>query len=208
MQPATLKKFFQDVVKLLEDHRVRFALTGGFVASIYRDEPRATHDLDFLLFAEESPEQQAHELLKKLKFHPRVVRQADLEGGPMFAIKNQLSPVCIVVGREESLIGVDFLLPTLMWVTEAVERAQHNQIDFGFGGVPCVRIEDFIISKLISYNNQKTRFKDLDDLQSVFQKKQEIDFVYLKTRIAKYNLKIPEVLKDSVPVELRKLIRK
>lgn len=204
----TLSEFFHSVIVLLEKKKVQFALAGGFVASIYRDQPRATQDLDFLLLSGENSEKKAQEILSELNLESLTLRKAQLEGGPMFAIKNKSSPVCIVAGRKQNSIGVDFLLPTIPWVSEALERAQHNGVDFGFGKVPCITPEDFILSKLYSYENQKTRFMDLDDLQSVFQKKHSIDFVYLKTRMSKLNLKIPAILSSSVPDELRKLIRK
>lgn len=203
-----LINFFEHVVRILEKHHVQFALAGGFVASLYRDHPRATQDLDFLIFTKDSSEKKAKEIFKELGLESHEVRKAQLEGGPMFAIKNKSTPVCIMVGRKENSMGVDFLLPPMPWFLEALDRAQHNQIDFGFGEIPCITPEDFILSKLYSYENQKTRFMDLDDLQSVFKKNTDLDLLYLKTRMMNLGFKIPQLLNDSTPAELRKLIRK
>lgn len=203
----TLNDFFIHLVQLLQKHNVQFALAGGFVASIYRSHPRATQDLDFLIYSEKSSEKKAREILTELHLEHHELRKAQLEGGPMFAIKNKSTPVCILAGRKENSIGVDFLLPTLPWADEALERAQYNLVNFGFGNIPCVTVEDLILSKLYSFDNQKTRFMDLDDLQSIFQKKHEIDFVYLSQRLKFLNLKIPELLKESVSDELKKFIK-
>jgi len=38
-----------------------------------------------------------------------------------------------VIGRERedsSYVGIDFLLPVLPWISDAIERAQANQLDY------------------------------------------------------------------------------
>jgi hypothetical protein len=81
------------------------------------------------------------------------------------------------------------------WVEIALERSQANRIDFGFGPVTCITVEDLVLSKLYSVKNQSTRFMDLDDLKSIFEVNQKLDWVYLRHQMKQLNLTVPESLK-------------
>ena len=60
-------------------------------------------------------------------------------------------PAAIIVGRAGELdVGVDFILPEMPWFESAITRAQANQLDFGFGEIPCITLEDMIIAKLFA----------------------------------------------------------
>ena len=108
----------------------------------------------------------------------------------------------MVCGVDKSKIQVDFLLPGIPWFKEALQRAQNHRIDFGFAKVPCLTVEDFILSKFYSVANRADRFKDLDDLQSVFRANRALDFDYLVNRMSELRLKIPEVLRKEAPKRL------
>lgn len=195
---------FKLVVSLLHRENIDYAIAGGIVASLYRDQIRATQDIDIAIYSEQSSEKLVEKLLVELHLNPFRIRKADLEGGPMFAIKNKSTPVWMVVGRNENAIGTDFILEKVPWVSEAIARSKSNRVDFGFGPVPCITVEDFLISKLFSYQNQKRRFKDLDDLQSVWINKKNHSFQieYLAKRLHDLHLKIPKEIKDVIPPEL------
>jgi hypothetical protein len=47
-----------------------------------------------------------------------------------------------------------------------VRRAQANEVDFGFGRVPALTIEDVVLSKLYALMAARLRAKDLDARQS------------------------------------------
>jgi len=197
-----LIEFFKDVVKVLEKSDVAYALAGGLVASMYRENERTTNDLDFLIMAEKGTQQAATAIIKKFKLVPHVVRSADVEGGPLFAIKKKNTKPYIVAGRakkDEHSLGLDFILPSMPWFDEAIERAQYNRIDFGFGPIPSLTKEDVIISKFYSLKNDPTRFNDLDDLKSIMQAGHEIDMPYICGQMQKLQLVVPDTLKGIVP---------
>ena len=119
------------------------------------------------------------EVLQSLGFSAGEVTQAQLQGGPLFAIKNRSTPIQIVVGRlkdHPNDLGVDFLVPEMPWVKEAVTRAQTNLMEIGLPyTVPILTPEDLIISKLFAYRDKKTRYKNLDDLRELLPAKESLD---------------------------------
>lgn len=194
-----LISFFKKVVKALQTANAKYALAGGLVSSIYRKNERATNDLDFLIFSGEKTQEVAFLIIKQFGLEPHVIRKADLEGGPMFAIKRKNTTPYIIAGRTEKKIGLDFILPAMPWFEEAIKRARFNEIDFGFGHIPCLTKEDIVISKLYSLQNDKTRFNDLDDLKSIFQANSDIDVPYICGQMQKLKLCVPDSIKDFVP---------
>lgn len=206
-----LKSFFKKIVGILKREKVRYALAGGLTASIYRQEERLTRDLDFLIFSEFHPEQKAIEIIRSLDLEPHLVRKADLEGGPLFLIKSKRSAPWIVAGRgpkDSSKIGVDFILPALPWFENALKRAERNTIDFGFGKVPCLTVEDVILSKFFSLRNDPTRFNDLDDLKSIFLVKHPLDLAYLAGEMRRLGLEVPPPVRDLAPKVLHLVSKK
>lgn len=200
-----LSEFLEKVVKTLQSKKIKYALAGGLVASLYRANERLTKDLDFLILAGAETESLARSIIKEFGLTPHIVRKADLEGGPMFAIKRKSTPAYIIAGRakdESSKIGLDFILPEMPWFEKAIARAAQNQIDFGFGKVPCLTKEDIIIAKLYSLKNDSKRFNDLDDLKSIFQAQQNLDLAYLASRMQELKIIIPDSIKDFIPKPL------
>lgn len=197
-----LADFLKKVARVLKKSGVEYALAGGLVASIYRENERTTKDLDFLILAEKDTQKTAASIIKSFKLEPHLIRKADLEGGPMFAIKRKSTTPLIVAGRagnDKNSIGLDFILPEMPWFGKAIERAMHNQIDFGFGPIPCLTKEDVIISKFYSLKNDKTRFNDLDDLKSIFLSGRELDLPYICGQMQALELPVPNELKGIVP---------
>lgn len=200
----TISEQLKNVTVLLEKHSVSYALAGGVVASLYREEERLTRDLDFIFFSKHS-ESLCSEVLKELNLIPVPLTKAELEGGPLHAIKRKSTPVWMICGtsNEPSQVRVDFLLPSIPWCEKALERAV--RVDFGFGKIPCLTVEDFLLSKLFSLANRSDRFKDLDDLQAIFRAKSKLDLTYLSDRMVELKLRIPQVLKKDAPTELIRL---
>ena len=197
-----LEQTLELVVGILNERGLSYALAGGLAASLYRDELRVTQDIDIVLISDGNTLELAESLLKELKLKPRLARKADLEGGPLFAIKRNNTPPLIVAGRDpqkKEIIGVDFILPAMPWANAAVERAKSNQIDFGFGKVPTISVEDLIVAKLWAICGSKKREKDVDDLRSIFSVGHELDCSYIVGHMQEHLLRIPESLEGDVP---------
>lgn len=204
----TPSQFLKSVVLELRKRKLRFAVAGGLVTSLYRQELRATADLDLILLADSKT---ASQVIKSFHLNPSLVRKADFEGGPLFAIKRKSTPPIMVAGRNKSdlkAVGLDFLLPEVPWFDHALQRSIENQYDFGFGQVPCLTVEDIIVAKLMAYQNNNSRFKDLDDLQSVFLANHKLDLDYIYGRMCEFKLKIPASLKEVAPSVLKRAHKK
>lgn len=200
-----IQEFLKKVVGELKRRNIRFGIAGGLVASIYRAEERFTKDLDFLIFSESKTQTVAEEIIKFFGLTPFTIRKADLEGGPLFAVKKKNTSPYIIVGRDKNdpeKIGLDFILPEMPWFQNALDRAEQNKIDFGFDKIPCLTVEDVIIAKFYSYKNDQSRFNDLDDLKSIFSAKHALDLVYLSGQMQRLALKVPKLIQKMVPREL------
>lgn len=197
-----LADFFRKVVSTLKANVSDYALAGGLIASVYRKDKRTTDDLDFLILSGRKTQEVASSIIKQLGLVPHIIRKADLEGGPMFAIKRKNTAPYIVTGRaekNEKKIGLDFILPNMPWFEEAIKRAKFNEIDFGFGPIACLTKEDVIISKLYSLQNDQSRFNDMDDLKSIFQAGHDIDIPYICGQMQRLKLSVPVGIKDFTP---------
>jgi len=209
----TLNEFLKSVSNALEIEKVRYALAGGLITSIYRLEERTTKDIDFLIFAQSNTQDVAAKIIKNFGLIPSIIRKADLEGGPMFAIKKKNTHPFIIAGRninDPEKIGLDFILPQMPWFESALPRAEENKIDFGFGKIPCLTVEDIILSKFYSLKNDSLRFNDLDDLKSIFNAHHDLDLSYLTGQMQKFRFIVPDQIDRIVPNQLRltsKMIR-
>ena len=183
-----------DAIGLLKQEGIQFALAGGLIASLYRKVPRATADIDFAVMLED--ESRATKILEAMGLEVHAFRKANLEGGPAFAIKRGNSPVYMLCGRPpQPGFGVDLILSRVPWVGRALERAQSNLVDFGAGKVPCLTVEDLLISKFYSASNQPSRFMDLDDLKSILESQEDLDWFYLRDQMSVIGIAVPESIR-------------
>jgi predicted nucleotidyltransferase component of viral defense system len=189
----TLKKSLM----LLEQYNIPYAIAGGLAANLYRSELRLTADLDIAVMADISMLKKLSKILAELDLATGQVKEGDLKKIP-FRRKKSKTVVQIIVGRNTSnsqSIGVDFLLMTLPWVTNAIKRAQFNKIKIFEHICPCLTIEDLFLAKLHALKNDK-RFKDLDDVEQLLTKQKEFDLAYLTGRMLELQLPIPaEIIK-------------
>lgn len=184
---------------LLDRRECKYAVAGGIAAAIYRTQPRATFDVDFLVIAKSNTEAVASDILIDLSLVPVFVKENTLTRQP--AMNKKRKPNVIIVGRDKDNpdeIGVDFLLPTLPWAEDALQRAEYNKIDFGKGALPTITVEDLIIAKIFA-----GRLKDLDDLESIFQANHPLDMPYLTGKIQQHELRLPLELRKCSPKEIR-----
>ena len=205
----TLEEQLRAGVALLQKHKLSFAVAGGMAASIYREEERLTKDIDFIIDGSGDLVQLSKEMISELGLRTLAVRKADLEGGPLFAIKKKNTAVMLLIGRDpdKKAPGVDFLLPINNWVPRALERAKHNMLDWGFERLPTLTAEDVIVAKLIS-SKSKNREQDILDLRSIFRSECILDFTYLIARMKEFSLSLPMPVYDSSPIELQRASRR
>lgn len=210
MTRGDLRSTLERIVSSLTEQRIAFALAGGLAASLYRRDIRTTNDIDLVFDGDEPPEAGARAFIEQQGLEARFLRKADLQGGPMFAIKGRRTPVWIVAGRHASdpdALGLDLILRRLPWAPEALKRAQQHRVDFGFGPIPTVTLEDFIVSKSLAVANRSDRFQDLDDLKSVFQADHELDSAYLVARMQALGLALPSQIEKLAPPSLARVSR-
>ena len=206
----TLEALFRGAVEELRARDVLFAVAGGFAADLYRHETRLTMDVDLGILTETDAVATATSIIESLGLEAGIVREADLAGGPMSAIRQRRPAPSVVVGRpagEPSAPGVDILLPALAWTPEAIRRAQANDIDFGFGPVPTLTLEDVFVAKMFALRAAPVRAKDPDDLQSICQAQHEIDMPYLAGQLRRFRIRVPRDAAPFLPDWIVKLAR-
>jgi hypothetical protein len=206
----SLESLFRGAVEALRERDVSFAVAGGLAADLYRREPRLTMDVDLAIVMPSRELSTAKDVLASLGLSPGVAREADLAGGPMFAIRRKSTRPCMVVGRREGAPageGVDILLSSIPWVTDATRRAQDNPVDFGFGPVPALTVEDIILSKLYALISARLRAKDLDDLQSIYEAEVEVDVAYLAGQMRRFKIVVPRAAEPFLDDTILKISR-
>ncbi len=206
----SLESLFRDTVSALHERDILFAVAGGMAANLYRMESRLTMDVDFVIMIESRAMQVAISVLESIGLEAGVAREADLAGGPMFAIRRGNTKPCMVIGRrhgDTAGVGIDIILPAVPWAKDATRRAQDNLVDYGFGLIPVLTAEDVILSKLYALNSAKLRVKDLDDLQSIYELKADIDLAYLSGQMRKFNIIIPKAAEPFLDDQILKVAR-
>lgn len=207
-----LESLFENATRELMRRQVPFAVAGGLAASLYRKEARLTMDVDLVILSEPEGCKTAVDVLEAIGLETGIARKADLAGGPLFSIRRRNTAPCMVIGRpagQSHGTGVDILLPSIPWAKEAVRRAQDNMIDFGFGPVPVLTLEDVIVAKLYALSNGSPRPKDMDDLQSIFEADagDEMDIPYLAGQMKQLELTVPKTAEPFLPALLIALAR-
>ena len=198
----SLTELFKTSLKTLRDLDCTFAVAGGFAADLYRKQTRGTNDIDYLFLAEGSGIRLGKEMLTKLKLGTGEVRLHQLSRTPRMNKKSQ--EVYILVGRSaDQELGVDLLLPPFPWFEKALERAQANLVDFGFGAIPTITAEDVVLSKLFA-----GRPKDHDDIISIFESARVLDLVYLAGEMERLGFILPEATLSLAPKALRVLTKR
>lgn len=182
----------QRVTRILKEYSGQWALCGGVAASIYRNTPRFTNDIDFALIdsKEISAKEIAETVINNLgyKLYQGFIPNANKEK----KIVNGL--ICARSENEnEHFIGFDFLLPKYSWVNTAVNLAQRNKINFGFDNLPTITPESLIIAKLVALTNNRERYQDMDDIKEIINNL-KIDFDYIKKELKDMNVELEEGL--------------
>jgi hypothetical protein len=208
----TLADLTKQVCETLWKQQVQFALAGGIPADLYRGEPRATDDIDILVAIDEKNVNRARDIILSLGYIPAVATEPMLKGDTRFRGKRKRGTPQIVVGRDkEKPYGVDLLLLSFPWARDALERSQHNLIDIaGIGQVPCMTVEDMIISKLFAIkNNSLRRYKksDIPDIALMLENNPDVDLNYLSNAMENLELILPKGVEQDAPLLLSRISR-
>ena len=187
-----LLQALKELFSLLESFHGSWAVCGGIAATVYRETPRFTGDIDIAIVGREplSAIHIAEAVLRRLNYSPMAGFIADREGN----LGNQQA---LVIGREttsETFLGVDFLLPVIPWVSNAVVRAQSNILDYGFVSAPTITVEDLIIAKLYALKDSPERISDQDDIDAILRGNNRFDLNYLQQQAAFHRLTLPATL--------------
>lgn len=197
-------KALKAAVAAFEERKCRYCLIGGHAASLYRINERVTKDVDFALVAavEKESRKQAEEIIKALGLRPTV--------GFIPGIKNRPGRISLITSAPQAgaLTGIiDILLPEQPWVVGAIERAQYNRLDLVFAKVPVITPEDLVIAKAFALQGAPDRFQDLDDIKEIFLALPTIDTEYIRGRLQEFEVRLPKILRASVPAKLKKFCK-
>ncbi len=196
-------KLLQLIEKELRKYQQQYAIAGGLAASYYRKQPRLTNDLDIAINTGsiENSKKSAIKIIENIGYNSAFGWIASAE-------KKLKNPVALVIGsksKDSFDATIDFLLPVFPWVEKAIVRAQNNLIDYGFSTIPTMTIEDIIIAKTFALNIEAKRFQDLDDLQSIFLAKNELDLSYLVAEFERLKIAVPTSIRANSPKSLSRI---
>lgn len=192
----------------LSDAKIQYALVGGLAASLYRSTIRATDDIDFIVSYGEEATTELASLGQKLTRKIVSVRKAELEGGPLFAIKRKSTPIVLVrlVDQENPrYLPLDFILANNPWVPAALNRAA--PMTTPIPGLPLISAEDLIIAKLIALQSRPDRLQDAQDVKEILVTQDAIDWSYLKHELVRHAVLVPQQFKDYFPETLEKILK-
>lgn len=185
------------VTELLRPYHGQWAICGGVAASIYRNTPRFTDDIDIALV--DSPEIAAVDLglqiMQSLGYEP-------LKGFVPDVMNHKQQMFGLIAGREgndQRFIGIDLLLPVQFWVQQAVALAQKNMIDFGFARLPTITPESLVIAKIVALSGAPERYQDLDDISEIVRSLQ-VDRDSIVLELQRHQLPIPDAVRSILGV--------
>lgn len=187
-------EIIKGVSQFLNKEKCLYCLAGGHAASMYRAQERFTRDVDFALTAApiSASEYIANGAIKKLGLKPIAAFLPSVFNEKKTTIASMITSVP-TQGEAKGI--VDIILPSLPWVSAAVERAQHNTVDLGFADVPLITPEDLIIAKSYSVHHAPDRFLDLDDLKEIFGNIKDLDIDYIRESLERMDIAIPKQVK-------------
>ena len=96
---------------------------------------------------------------------------------------------------------MDLLLLSLPWTKRALERSSANKIKFGeLPPLPCLTVEDSIISKLYAIKSNSDRVykkSDVSDIVLIFENNSNLDISYLSDVMTEFELVLPKILEEK-----------
>lgn len=164
------------IVKVLDELKIPYYITGGFAVSVY-GRPRFTADVDVVI---KMINIQVTDFAKKIqKIFPKG-----------YVDESQINNALIQLGEfniidPESGLKVDFFITeNTEFDKECFHRVVKHNLEYQ---VMFISAEGLIISKLLWYKeSQSTR--QLEDIKSVLDIQKKLDITYIKKWVKKLNL--------------------
>ncbi len=153
-----------EIVKVFSNDGVTFALAGGFAFSIHII-PRATTDIDFVIFTDNSLKQ--IELSLEKVFHDIIRHSKPIKAGEF--------DVWRFVGINSEETTIDILIPVdPEFSRNAADRITY--IDYKDSSIPVLSIEDIYIMK-----KKSARLQDMHDCKMIEEVRGEsLDWKYIR----------------------------
>jgi len=166
---------------LFADKKINFCLAGGWAVGIW-GAPRATEDIDLLIFLEQNELKNISELLN-IKFNVAQSHKLKFKSATILRIILSLK-------NKKELYILDLILADTLYFQNILKRKIY--IEFEGTSIPLISLEDLIILKSIS-----NREEDQIDIKNLTTSAKTIDWNYINNAIKKFDLKI-----SNIPTEL------
>ena len=176
----------RSVCAILDEHRTSYAIAGAHAANLYRNQTRATFDIDLLVSMPSESIRAISTAAARRGWH---IKYLDPEGALLRMSHEDLGPV-------------DLIAVQMDYQEIALQRALVHELAEGIS-VPVLAIEDVLIHKLIA-----GRHRDLDDITSILETSPELDLPYIEHWADKWKLgDFFQKLRKDVEQSLRQLPR-
>ncbi|MFZ3074017.1 MAG: hypothetical protein WA093_02715 [Minisyncoccales bacterium] len=178
MEISSQEKLLIDIVKILDDLKIKYFITGGFAVSIW-GRPRATFDIDIVVIIAETQADKLARAWKEISeagyADAKMVKEAIKNGGEFnFIDPNSGLKVDFWIGKEQGNSYPDFN-------NRKLENISGQNVYF-------ISAEDLILSKLQWYKLSPSE-KHMDDIKSILKISGDIlDKKYLQFWINKLDL--------------------
>ncbi|HYY55868.1 MAG TPA: nucleotidyl transferase AbiEii/AbiGii toxin family protein [Pyrinomonadaceae bacterium] len=184
MPDATLPVAFvaalEALTSWLETEHVPYTTIGGVAVSLLA-QPRATQDIDIVIWLDQEKWESLLQAGKAHGFEPRI---NDALG---FAVKS----LVLLLRHQRSGVSIDLSCGALPFEREMIARAQILNI-----GALSLRVptpEDLIITKAVAQ-----RPKDVADMESLLNIHHNLDIAYIRLRVEEFAvaLEMPELMEN------------
>lgn len=177
---APLLSALKDLTAWLKSRRVPGMVIGGIAASLL-GRPRATRDIDVVVWINLEACKSFLETSEEYGFSPRIKKVLD------FVKKNRV----LLMRHRPSGIDVDISLGSLLFEEEAIQRAVEKRIKGVRVSLPTP--EDLIIMKAVAH-----RPRDLADIESILDANPGLDLKRVRLWVKEFGrvLEMPELLED------------
>lgn len=188
---APLLEALRDLTNWLAEQNVPGVVIGGVAASLL-GRPRATRDVDALVFLDEEQWDNFLKTANQFNFIPRI---SDPAG---FAKQARV----FLLRHKPSEIDIDISLGFLPFEKDCIDRA----IRIAAGGINIFipSPEDLIIMKAVAHRN-----RDLIDIESIMETQPELNIHYIRQQLSEFStvIDMPEILEDFETI-LKRLKKK
>lgn len=150
------------IFKILNENKIKYIIVGGMAVNFYGI-PRATYDIDLLLYLEDKNLKKFLNLLKAWGFKPKVpvdiMDFADIKKREDW-IKNKNMKAFNVVNPDWAIREIDIIINTPVDYKKAITNAKN--IRLYSVDIPTISIADLILMK-----SESNRKQDKDDIRNL-----------------------------------------